>query len=113
MRPGQAARIASTSAAQVDVAVNSYRTEALLERPVCTKTRSSGVRPLNSRREPVWCPPRGPRRRSGVATYHMNRRISTEVHERNLLKAPSPALGRCAHRGGGGALVEGGAPVEA
>src|SRR3954471_5024062 len=30
------------------------------------KTRSSVVRPLNSRREPVWCPPRGPRRRSSV-----------------------------------------------
>src|SRR3954454_6225355 len=28
------------------------------------KTRSSAVRPLNSRREPVWCPPRGPQRRS-------------------------------------------------
>jgi len=30
------------------------------------KTRSSAVRPLNSRREPVWCPPRGPRRRSSL-----------------------------------------------
>ena len=45
-------------------------------------------------------PPRGPRRRSGVVSYHMNRRISTEVHEHNLLnRSARPGAARSSEAG--------------
>ena len=74
-----------------------------IERRAAAQLRKrAGVVPATRSTTPIW--------RSYIS---QNRRISTEVHEHNLLKARSPALGRRAHRGGGGALVEGGAPVEA
>ena len=49
----------------------------------------------------MWCPPRGPRRPIWHRCIPQNRRISTEVHQHNLLKVRSPL--------GGGALIEAGA----
>ena len=70
----------------------------------CTKTRSSGVRPLNSRREPVWCPPRGSRRRSGIVTIAHEPANLDRSSRAQFAKSPFARSGAaCSSRRGRGA----------
>jgi hypothetical protein len=66
--------------------------------------RPSSAGPLNARGEPVWCPRRGPRRRSGIAVVRHKPANFDRTPPAEFAK--SPPRGQRAQRGGGGAPVE-------